>query len=54
MLSIHNAPLWPVSKPDQTWRLTVDYRALNARTTPEALVIAKYKEVVTAAAPGSC
>jgi len=43
MLSICNVPLWPVSNADQSWRIMVDYRALNACTILEALVIAKYK-----------
>lgn len=25
-----NSPMWPVSKPDGSWRLTIDYTALNA------------------------
>ncbi|RMC16846.1 hypothetical protein DUI87_06099 [Hirundo rustica rustica] len=29
-----NSPIWPVCKSDGEWRLTVDYRALNAVTPP--------------------
>ncbi|KAF6288389.1 hypothetical protein mRhiFer1_009123 [Rhinolophus ferrumequinum] len=29
-----NSPVWPVKKPDGTWRMTVDYRKLNKVTPP--------------------
>ncbi|RMC09644.1 hypothetical protein DUI87_13430 [Hirundo rustica rustica] len=29
-----NSPIWPVSKSEGEWRLTVDYRALNEVTPP--------------------
>ncbi|RMC03249.1 hypothetical protein DUI87_20443 [Hirundo rustica rustica] len=29
-----NSPIYPVSKSDREWRLTVDYRALNEVTPP--------------------
>ncbi|KAL8185565.1 UNVERIFIED_CONTAM: hypothetical protein K2H54_054806, partial [Gekko kuhli] len=54
MQSICNAPLWPVLKADGvTWRMTVDFRALNAVTPPVAPVVAKYNEIVAAIAAGS-
>ena len=54
MQSICNAPLWPVLKADGvTWRMTVDFRALNALTPPVAPVVAKYNEILAAIAAGS-
>ncbi|KAK4819549.1 hypothetical protein QYF61_007060 [Mycteria americana] len=32
--SPYNSPVWPIRKPDGRWRLTVDYRRLNANTAP--------------------
>ncbi|KAK4810669.1 hypothetical protein QYF61_007469, partial [Mycteria americana] len=32
--SPYNSPVWPVRKPDGRWRLTVNYRRLNANTAP--------------------
>lgn len=29
MHSPFNTPVWPVKKPNGTWRMTVDYRELN-------------------------
>ncbi|KAK4810672.1 hypothetical protein QYF61_007472 [Mycteria americana] len=34
MHSPYNSPVWPVRKPDGRWRLTVNYRRLNANTAP--------------------
>ncbi|XP_054830572.1 protein sel-1 homolog 3-like [Eublepharis macularius] len=54
MQSICNAPLWPVLKADGvTWRMTVDFCALNATTPPVAPFVAKYNEILTAIAAGS-
>lgn len=33
-LSPYNSSLWPVRKPDGTWRMTIDYRELNKVTPP--------------------
>ncbi|XP_032312704.1 uncharacterized protein LOC116656732 [Camelus ferus] len=32
--SPYNSPVWPVRKPDGSWRMTVDYRELNKVTPP--------------------
>ncbi|CAM2104906.1 unnamed protein product [Caretta caretta] len=38
-LSPYNSPLWPVRKPNKTWRMTVDYRDLNKVTPPLTAVV---------------
>ena len=35
-----NSPMWPVPKPDGSWRLTIDYTALNKVTTPRHAIVA--------------
>ena len=30
----YDSPVWPVSKPNGKWRLTIDYQRLNAGTSP--------------------
>ncbi|XP_074845227.1 uncharacterized protein LOC142010705 [Carettochelys insculpta] len=37
-LSAFNSPIWPVKKPDGSWRMTVDYRELN-KVTPELTAV---------------
>ncbi|XP_074840473.1 uncharacterized protein LOC142007683 [Carettochelys insculpta] len=37
-LSAFNSPIWPVKKPDGSWRMTVDYRELN-KVTPELMAV---------------
>ncbi|TRZ04885.1 hypothetical protein HGM15179_022222 [Zosterops borbonicus] len=34
-----NNPIWPVCKSSGEWRLTVDYRALNAVTPPVSAAV---------------
>ncbi|KAK4810748.1 hypothetical protein QYF61_007722 [Mycteria americana] len=53
-LSPYNSPVWPVRKPDERWRLTVDYRRLNANTAPLTAAvpnIANLTATLQAAAP---
>ncbi|CAM2113258.1 unnamed protein product [Caretta caretta] len=38
-LSPYNSPLWPVRKPNGTWRITVDYHELNRVTPPLTAVV---------------
>uniref|UniRef100_K7EX76 Gypsy retrotransposon integrase-like protein 1 n=1 Tax=Pelodiscus sinensis TaxID=13735 RepID=K7EX76_PELSI len=54
MQSVCNSPVWPVLKADGvTYRMTIDFRALNAVTPATAPVVAKYNEIVAAVAAGS-
>lgn len=32
--SPHNSPVWPVKKPDGSWRMNMDYHVLNKVTPP--------------------
>ena len=41
-----NSPVWPVQKPGGTWRLTVDYRRLNANTGPLTAVVPNIGELI--------
>lgn len=38
-VSPFNSPVWPVKKPDGSWRMTVDYRQLNKLAPPLAAVV---------------
>lgn len=39
--------MWPVRKPNGTWRLTVDYRRLNASTDPLTAAVPNLAELIT-------
>ncbi|GAB0209514.1 pol-like protein ENS-3 [Grus japonensis] len=41
-----NSPVWPVRKPNGTWRLTVDYRRLNANTGPLTAAVPNIAELI--------
>lgn len=52
--STNNTPIWPVRRAgEKTWRLTVDYRALNKISPMTATVVAKYPKVMAAIARGA-
>ncbi|KAJ1159865.1 hypothetical protein NDU88_000369 [Pleurodeles waltl] len=38
-VSPFNSPIWPVKKPDDTYRMTVDYRQLNKVAPPLAATV---------------
>lgn len=44
--SPYNSPVWPVRKPDGRWRLTVDYRHLNANTGPLTAAVPNIAELI--------
>ncbi|CAM5089529.1 unnamed protein product [Natator depressus] len=46
-----NAAVWPVRKPNGTWCLTGDYRALNALANSPASVVAAYPEMLARIGP---
>lgn len=43
-----NSPVWPVRKPNGKWRLTVDYRRLNANTGPLTAAVPNIGELIAA------
>lgn len=49
--SICNSPAWPVIKPDGSFRLTIDYRALNKYAKSMAPVVAAYPEMIAKLTP---
>lgn len=49
--STNNSPIWPVRKPDGSWRLTIDYRALNQTTPVTAPTVATSPEAMMKQAP---
>lgn len=52
--STSNAPVWPLRKADgKTWRLTVNYSALNQVTPLRTAVVAKYPDIMAAISRGS-
>lgn len=40
------SPVWPVKKPNGKWRLTVDFRRLNANTGPLTAAVPNMAELV--------
>lgn len=52
--STSNAPVWPLRKADgKTWRLTVDFSALNRVTPLRSSAVAKYPNIMAAISRGS-
>jgi len=45
------APIWPVRKPDNSWRLCIDYRELNKCTQTCAPVVASTPDVLASLLP---
>lgn len=43
-----NSPVWPVRKPNGKWRLTIDYRRLNANTAPLTAAVPNLSELIAA------
>lgn len=43
---ITNSPVWPVKKPDGSWRLTIDYRQLNTVTPACAPVVSDMSQLL--------
>jgi len=44
-LSPFNSPIWPVRKPDEDWRMTVDCHGLNEVTTPLSAAVPDMQEI---------
>ena len=44
--SPYNSPVWPVRKPNGKWRLTIDYRRLNANTGPLTAAVPNIAELI--------
>ncbi|KAK4807171.1 hypothetical protein QYF61_024291 [Mycteria americana] len=44
-MTAFNNPIWPVRKPDGTWRMTVDYRELTKVTPPLAVTVPDMKKI---------
>lgn len=53
MESINNAPIWPVKKKDNTYRLVIDFRHLNAAIPCTTPIVSSYPEVIAAIAGGA-
>jgi len=45
--SPYNSPVWPVKKLKGQWRLTIDYRRLNANTAPLTAAVPSIAELIT-------
>lgn len=42
-----NSPVWPVRNPNGKWRLTIDFRRLNANTDPLTAAVPNLAELIT-------
>uniref|UniRef100_A0A803JYW4 Gypsy retrotransposon integrase-like protein 1 n=1 Tax=Xenopus tropicalis TaxID=8364 RepID=A0A803JYW4_XENTR len=49
--STTNSPIWPVEKPDGSWRLTIDYRKLNSVTPACAPVVRETPTLLSSIPP---
>ena len=49
-----NSPIWPVQKPDGSWRLTIDYRTINAAADKLAPIVADPNTLLADIKPTHC
>lgn len=49
--SVCSSPVWPVLKPDGSYRLTIDYRVLNKHAKSMAPIVAAYPEMIAKLTP---
>lgn len=49
-----NSPMWPVKKPDGSYRLTIDYTALNAVTSKITPIVANPSTILNDISPNHC
>ncbi|CAM5139671.1 unnamed protein product [Eretmochelys imbricata] len=50
--STTNSPIWPIRKPDGTWRLTIDYTHLNQVTPKAHPIVASPATILNLLKPG--
>ncbi|XP_035251436.1 protein NYNRIN-like isoform X2 [Anguilla anguilla] len=49
-----NSPVWPVQKPDGSWRLTIDYRTVNAAADKLAPIVSDPNTLLADIKPSHC